>query len=246
MRVDESQWIKIPNHHPAIVSDEIFGIVQNIFAEKAAQKKNRTPTKQKRYSKYLDSPIKGKIFCGCCGRVMTLIPTKNPAYHCTFTRSAQDAGCHHLRIPARELESFVKRATCKQLQGFMSINNTGDTGSLSVKTEQQTKRENLLAKLQDEKCAIYEKFLMREFSLDEYKSQRAGIHRQIDNMNHSYDLPGNETTAFVSSQNSKCELNEAADIYKANGLTKALVQMLTQKILVFPDNHDSKIEIVWK
>ena len=52
---DESQWIKIPDHHQAIISKELFDQVQ------AQRPRFKCPKKNARAY-----PLRGKVFCGCC------------------------------------------------------------------------------------------------------------------------------------------------------------------------------------
>ena len=52
---EESQWVKIPGHHPAIVSREMFEEVQDQLAHvKCGAKAPHS------------YPLRGKVFCGCC------------------------------------------------------------------------------------------------------------------------------------------------------------------------------------
>lgn len=52
---DESEWFKIPDHHPAIVSMELF--------KKANASIRRFSLPNKKRRNYL---LRGKVFCGCC------------------------------------------------------------------------------------------------------------------------------------------------------------------------------------
>ena len=60
---DESQWIKIPDHHPAIISHSVFEQVQKQFSNfgrgKAAD---------------VVYPLRKKVFCGCCRHAMPYFP----------------------------------------------------------------------------------------------------------------------------------------------------------------------------
>lgn len=58
---DESEWFKIPDHHQAIVSKELF--------EKANASIKRFSLPNKKQRDYL---LRGKVFCGCCDHAMSL------------------------------------------------------------------------------------------------------------------------------------------------------------------------------
>lgn len=58
---DESEWFKIPNHHPAIVSVDLF--------EKANASIKRFSLSNKKPRDYL---LRGKVFCGCCDHATPL------------------------------------------------------------------------------------------------------------------------------------------------------------------------------
>ena len=69
---DESQWFMIPDHHPAIISRELFEQVQ------AQRKRFKSP--KKNTQTYL---LRGKVFCGCCDHAMTRTSNKkSPAFAC--------------------------------------------------------------------------------------------------------------------------------------------------------------------
>ena len=58
---DESEWIKIPDHHEPIISRELFELA------KSKIRKFKLPNRQRR-----DYPLRSKVFCGCCDHAMML------------------------------------------------------------------------------------------------------------------------------------------------------------------------------
>jgi len=56
---NESQWIQIPDHNPAIASMKLFERVQ---AQRTRFKHPKKITKT--------YPLRDKVFCGCCEHVM--------------------------------------------------------------------------------------------------------------------------------------------------------------------------------
>ena len=73
---DESEWIKIPNHHESIVSKELFERAN------AVRRTFKQPNKQQR-----SYPLRGKVECGCCQHAMDYVPKKIPIYRCSYTRN---------------------------------------------------------------------------------------------------------------------------------------------------------------
>ena len=73
---DESEWIKIPNHHESIVSKELFERAN------AVRRTFKQPNKQQR-----SYPLRGKVECGCCQHAMDYVPKKTPIYRCSYTRN---------------------------------------------------------------------------------------------------------------------------------------------------------------
>ena len=91
---DESEWFKIPNHHPAIVSVDLF--------EKANASIKRFSLSNKKLRDYL---LRGKVFCGCCDHAMSL---RNGAwFYCRHSEVAETLPCHGVRIKMADLEQVV-------------------------------------------------------------------------------------------------------------------------------------------
>ena len=65
---DESEWIKIPNHHTPLVNKELF--------EKANASIKRFKIPKRKQHSY---PLRGKVFCGSCKHAMHR--SKETIYH---------------------------------------------------------------------------------------------------------------------------------------------------------------------
>ena len=62
---DESEWFKIPDHHPAIVEKAVFEQVQAILPSFKCPKKA-----ERSYA------LRGKVFCGCCDHVLPALAVR--------------------------------------------------------------------------------------------------------------------------------------------------------------------------
>ena len=63
---DREKWHIIPDHHPAIISKELFDLAQQMVRHFSQPNKKRH-----------EYPFKGKIVCGCCKHVMSRSSSKN-------------------------------------------------------------------------------------------------------------------------------------------------------------------------
>lgn len=120
----ESQWVKLPDHHPAIISREIFEEVQDKLARVKCGAK--TPHSY---------PLREKVFCGCCRHAMTRI--RGRYFACQYTAVDDIAPCHGLRINEAELESMIYEVMTKQAEVILNVDDISHAGNLEVQLAQQ-------------------------------------------------------------------------------------------------------------
>ena len=90
IRNDESEWIKIPDHHTPIISKELF---------EQAKAKIRKFSVNKKPREYV---LKGKVYCGCCDHALNR--RNDILYACEYGRIATDTECKGVRIRVEDLE----------------------------------------------------------------------------------------------------------------------------------------------
>ena len=155
---DESEWFKIPNHHPAIVSVDLF--------EKANASIKRFSLSNKKPRDYL---LRGKVFCGCCDHAMSL---RNGAwFYCRHSEVAETLPCHGVRIKMADLEQVVFETIRAQMCPALGIDSNKD--KLDLQTVQQAEHEEKLRSIQDSKRHLYEQYALGEIDLETYRTRKA-------------------------------------------------------------------------
>jgi hypothetical protein len=229
VRIPESEWIKIPDHHPAIVDRALFEAVQNRKANKPKPVRKPKSGTNERYGGFDNSPLKGKVSCGCCGHALRLSQTKITAFHCDYTRTAIDTECYRLRIGAAELETAVLEMMNEQAR--LILNNV-----LSGEAENPNDVEQRQSTLQDENQRLYEQFALGNISVAEYKAAKVRLDADIERQNR-IAARQNEREHYET-------LREMAQsVIASESLTRPLVDLLIDKVRVFPGG---KIEVKWK
>ena len=92
----ESEWFKIPDHHPAIISKELYDNVQSVILKFKCPKSKRP-----------GYPLKSKVICGCCRHTMQVAPRLKRAFTCRYTKVDETAECYKLEIGEQELENLL-------------------------------------------------------------------------------------------------------------------------------------------
>ncbi len=235
----KEDWIRIPNHHPAIISQELFDVVQEKLRVRGEPHRKRGLGTAQRYAA-VTSPLKGKVVCGHCGHTMRLSCTKNAAFHCWFTRSAADAGCHKLRVLGGELEAIVSEVIFRQAAVILNRNDELSRVPASRSSKGEAVCDLWLNELQNRKQQLYENLVLGTTTPEEYKAQKAAIDIEIGHQQQVHDA--------ICVQNEK-SAPSAATVKAARAaldtemLSQELVDMLIEKILIFPGG---RVEIVWK
>ena len=235
-KTDEADWIRIPDHHPAIVSQELFDSAQRQLHKKGEPLRKRKVGTAQRYAD-ITSPLKGKVICGHCGHTMRLSSTKNAAFHCWFTRSAPDTTCHGLRVLSNELEDAVRNIINNQSKLVLEA---VDSQGIDQRSVREKGCENNMDGLRNEKRQLYERFVIGDTSREEYEARKSTLDAELERLGHIYTAISdyNEKTAP-----DKTSIEAAKAALRTNMLAQELVELLIDRILIFPYN---RIEIVWK
>jgi len=229
VKVPPSEWIRIPNHHPAIIGKEVFEAAREQIGRKGEPLRNREIGTSQRY-KDSASPLKSMVFCGCCGHTMRLSSTKNAAFHCAFTHAAPDVECHRLKILGSELEAAVMKSIREQARAVLkSMSDSPPT----------TAQESQVTQIEDVKRSLYERFILGEINVDEYKTAKAGLDAAFDRAKSTQKIARESASKTVDDDLRKI----AEDAVKAKNLTRPVVEGLVERVKVFPGG---RVEVAWK
>ena len=235
-RIASEDWIRIPDHHPAIISQELFETVQRQLLVKREPLRKREFGTSQRYAP-ATSVLAGKVICGHCGHAMRLSNTKNAAFHCWFTHFAADAACYRLRILQSELEETVRESVTRQAA---TVLDAGESAVNALQSPAVPEQEDRLEKLRDEKRRLYETFVLGGIDQDGYRTRKSAVDDELERALRVYETILNEN---MKSRPDAASIQAARSALDSNTLTRELVDMLIDKILVYPDN---RIEIGWK
>lgn len=229
---DREKWHIIPDHHPAIVDKTLFEQAQS------AIRRFSLPNKKQH-----DYPMKGKVYCGCCDHALSRVMQKTPYYHCRHSEADKTLPCHNMRIGVDELEQLVYAILQKQMEVLLGMGGI-DLSSLDAGLARQAEFEQQISAIQETKRQLYEQYLMRELELDDYKAQKSLCDANL--------LQVKNTCAAVTAQAKQAQEQHAEQVKRkqiiqeislADGLTNSLVDLLIEKVFVFPEK---RIEIAYK
>ena len=229
---DRSKWYIIPDHHPAIVEKALFDQVQETV------RRFSQPHKKQR-----DYLLKGIVFCGCCEHALSYTAYKNAYFSCRHSKADIYSPCHGLKIYAKELEHVIFQTLKAQLEAVLSIHANGRI-CLDAVTTERTEYKKQMEALEDSKQSLFEQYVMGEIDVETYKSEKAACDAAILKIKNAYAAilaQAKQKREEQDRQSSRTEIAKA--LTDANGLTQELVNLLIEKVYVFPDK---RIEIAYK
>ena len=230
---DESECFRIPDHHPAIISKELFQRVQELKPKKRCIKKN--------VHLY---PLRGKVFCGCCGHAMPRNPSKRHFFVCKHTEVDQSAACHGLRIAEKDLEAILYEIISRQAQVILNVENLSNASLLDTKIATHTEYSQRVESCLDRKRVLYEQVLLKEITLEDYKAQKADVDAELERLRQVQGaLSAEIAQAKMDAKTKNARLELAQEISAASGLNTALADALIERVDIHPGNQ---VDIVWK
>jgi DNA invertase Pin-like site-specific DNA recombinase len=227
----QSEWIVIPDKHPAIISKEVYDNAQKIASESRRKRRN-TPR---------DYLLRGKTKCGCCGYALFYDSSQNTHYYrCHHTTAAPDAECHKMKVGGAELDEAILTLIRKQAEVVLNANNLNNLRKKSNTEQEVTGFEEQIQKLTEQHQRLYERFILREIDRTEYLHLKENLAAELDRLSK-------QVSALKSEMQSRQSDPKALVLAKqAVGETiphRELVDALIEKVRVFPDK---RIEIEWK
>lgn len=219
---DESEWIKIPDHHEAIINRELFELA------KSKIHKFKLPNKQQR-----DYLLRGKVFCGCCDHAMNVANGRH--FKCRFSEKISEMACHGLSIPIKELEAVVFDTISAQASCVLG---NRDLGSAELYASHQAEYTKRLCDLQERKRELYEQFVLGEIDGDEYKARKSETDVLIADVKNIIAAAAEQAKSVRKEYEESLWQKKIADeLNAADTLTYSLVDLLIKRVYVFPDNR---------
>ena len=243
IRVDQKDWVRVPNTHEPIISRTIYDRMQEIL-----QLDTRTAPNKKKIE-----PLSGMVFCADCGQVMTHRYTRSGMkkyyYYICSTRKGKK-GCFPHSIKA----SYLEDAVLSTLQLHMKMLLEAD--DLFAKVQSWPKATHQV-KIIEENIKSFEQEIDRYkgLSLSLYEDYKNGTITQNDyaELKVRFDEKIRQAMELRDKNiGQKIEMTEKPllppgwiqEIRKLGHiekLTRKAVVMLLQKVIVY---DSSKIEII--
>jgi len=225
----KSEWVIIPDKHPAIVSKEVF---QQVQALNSQGKRKMQP------HNYL---LRGKIVCGTCGLAMIYgNTTTQPMYRCENTHSNPAAACHKMKYATVDVDNVVisiikaQASLILQTDDLSELRKTGGDKSQLAECDKQVKALN------EQRQSVYEQYITGEIDGATFKKIKSDHTTQIDRLRA---LASSLRQAELDSYN-KSKVTKQATAALNGSLTPAeIVDALIERVHVFPNDH---VEITWK
>lgn len=126
----------------------------------------------------------------------------------------------------------------------MNIDNLDSIENIEPQFEQQSSYTKLIDQCQDKKQRLYERFVLQEMGAEQYKVQKSEVDAELARLNRAYSALAAQTAQKQSDNMANAKAREiAVGASRESGLTQALVDLLIDRVYVYPENH---LEIVWK
>lgn len=241
-RTSEDEWQIIENAHPAIISKELFDQVQAMSEKEEA----KTQSTSSSVSKDLSSNIlKGKVFCGDCGKAMKSARGGNGAayYNCSSYKESGGARCSNHYIGEKAVFAAITQEIERILsEGFLCGRSEvmitdyknqitkidGDVYQLS------TKQNDLSTALVD----AYEAYRNHRIAKEAFKQQS-----EILTAEHT-ECEMKERVLLSEKAKCKEQLRQLTHLItmlrtyqNSRVLTRELVEAFIDRILIFPQQR---------
>ena len=236
-----SEWKRIPNHHEAIVSKEVYEKVQ---AMKGTVPEAFTPVGKKA------SVYTGRLVCNCCGRNMIYHKDRlgKRFFNCEVNYRKNN-NCVH-RVLVTDLDGIIKGELSKQISGLAKLKLL-----MEKEREQHNERirgakqrlamaEDTHRRLELELRTAYESYAKGVTDRETYLMQKQSYEAMIDGIREKIEA---QKEAIFTLENQMPSENSGIQFLEGKSeiaeITDELLDVLLDKVVVYADKT---IELRWK
>jgi DNA invertase Pin-like site-specific DNA recombinase len=149
VKKDKSEWIKIPNHHLAIVDKVLYDKVNSMLVRCKCIKRNKH-----------EYPLMGKLICGCCKHSLKRNNNSSSFFFCDYTKVDKSFECHGLKINGKELETSIFDIIKKQTEIFLNLDKLSVCNELLESQNMKlSEYESRIQEIHNNKRSLYEQFI---------------------------------------------------------------------------------------
>ena len=127
----------------------------------------------------------------------------------------------------------------KQAQVILNLADLSNAGLLDVQLAKQMDYGNRMEDCLDQKRVLYERLLLQEISVEEYKRQKAAVDRELERLREIQSALKAQTAQMQSDEKVKSTRTKLAqEVVGASGLTAELVDVLIDRVYVYQLNAE--------
>ena len=227
--------------HAAIVTPEEFEQAQMVIMLQHGKHQAGNYTKHQ-------YPLKGKVYCGYCQKLMKyrVLKKLGPSFNCRFSATAVDSPCKRIPIAEELLEEIVRNALTaqiKQAEHILEILHERERKALicfSALERQEEKLSAEKAEIVKQRVALYEQYADGNMSKEEFIRQRDAYRAQEDErMGQIQRLRTEKNQIFLPVKKDTDNLQAVMDTVREAGdvmhLSQNVVETFIDRIEVFND-----------
>ena len=243
LRAPLEQQVRIEDSHAAIVTPEEFEQAQMVIMLQHGKHQAGNYTKHQ-------YPLKGKVYCGYCQKLMKyrVLKKLGPSFNCRFSATAVDSPCKRIPISEKLLEEIVRNALTvqiKQAEHILEILHERERKALicfSALERQEEKLSAEKAELVKQRVALYEQYADGNMSKEEFIRQRDAYRVQEDErMAQIQRLRTEKNQIFLpvrkDADNLQTVVSAAEEAGDVMNLSQNVVETFIDRIEVFNDKR---------
>lgn len=228
----KDKWFFVPDHHEPIVAQKLFD-----KAHEGQRRFNQANRKSR------NTPLCGKVICGCCNHALSYYPKKNPVYTCRVSRMDETLACYGFQIPVSDVLETVFNVVRQQLMAAVPVTTDGEP-CLSLIDIYRQQYETQVAEIMESKRLMYEQLIAGEIEADAFQQGKSSLDEMLAKTKSTFAAMKTKVEEKQTAENRQQQRRQIlADMQAEGTFSNELAEQIIDRILIYPDK---RIEIVYK